>query len=135
MGDRMGHGMRGHAGMGGGLLMWADKLELTDQQQEQLKKMQYTFQMEQIDREADMKKAGATLRMLMHDDGAAESEVLKAIDNVSDLRADLKKKQYLHRKQMMGILTPEQIEKIKELRPGPDVQRDGDTKGRRGFGR
>lgn len=135
MGHPRGHGMRGHEGMGGGLLMWADKLELTDKQQQQLRELQHTFQMEQIDREAGMKKAGATLRMLMHDDDAAEGDVLKAIDNVTDLRAEMKKQQYLHRKQMMAVLTPAQIEKIKELRPGPNVERDRDTKGRRGFGR
>lgn len=135
MGNRMGPGMRGHPGMGGGLLKWADKLELTDKQQEQFKKMQHAFQMEKIDREAELKKAAVTLKMLMHDDGAADSDVMKAIDDAARLRADMKKKQYLHHKEMMGILTSEQIEKMKELRLGSNVQPDRDAKGRRGFGR
>ena len=134
-GDRMGPGMRGHRGLGGGLLGWADELELTDQQQEQLKKLQHDFQMARIDREAEMKKAAANARMLMHDDNAAKDDVLKAIDKVSSLRAEMKKQQYLHHQDVKNVLTSEQIDKLKELRPRSDVKPNRDAKGRRGFGR
>lgn len=123
-------GPGGHPGMGprhdGGfmLMRFADELELTDAQKDQLKELRTNFQMERIDQQAEMKKARLTLQNLRTDDNASEREVFAAIDKLSDLRASMQKMAYTHHQQMKDILTEEQQDKLEELR-----------KDRRGFGR
>ena len=104
-GDRIGH-----------LLMIGDKIGLTDQQRDQFKQMKFDFQMQQIDRRAELKKAQLQLRTLMHDTDAVERDVMRMIDDVSQLKAEMQKMRYSHRQQIHGILTDEQVAKLKELR-------------------
>ncbi len=112
-----GRGGKGRRGGGiGRLLMMGDKIDLTDAQRDQLKTMQTEFQLEQIDRKAEMQKANLKLRTLKRDPDAAEGDVMRAIDATSGLKADMQKIQYKHRKQIQAVLTDEQIGKLKELR-------------------
>ena len=98
------------------LLMLADELGLNEQQREQFKKMQVDFRMQMIDREAEVEKAELRLRTMMTDENAVEVEVGRAIDDVARLRADVQKLRYGHRKQMRGVLTDEQFEKLQKMR-------------------
>jgi Spy/CpxP family protein refolding chaperone len=113
------HGGRGMKGDGMGMkgfLAFADEIELTDDQEKQLEALQLKFQMERIDRQAELKKARVELRSLMRDDDAAESAVLRQIDVVGDLRTDMQKMQFSHRNEMKAVLTEDQINKLEELR-------------------
>jgi len=134
MGQRH-HGMycdqpgRGDRGPGiGRLLMAADEIGLTDEQEDQLEQLQVDFKMEQIDRKAEMQKARVQLRTLMRDDNAVERDVFRMIDDLSRMKADMQKMRYTHRLQIHSILTEEQIEKMKELRR----ERRGDGQGMKG---
>jgi len=109
----------GHHGDGlgvGMLLKMGDEINLTDKQRENLEKMQVEFQMQRIDHKAEVEKAELRLRTLMHDEDAAEGEVLRGIDEVTRLKAEMQKKRYMHRKQIRQLLTDEQFDKLKELR-------------------
>jgi Spy/CpxP family protein refolding chaperone len=119
-------GMRGHDGMGRmgfrdgmgvrALLRHADDINLTDQQQADLKQMAEDFKLEQIDRKAALEKAEVKLRSLMQDDKSTESEVLTQIDQVTKLKGEMQKMRYQHRQRVKSLLTEEQQTKLKELR-------------------
>ncbi len=115
MGHFGGPGMRG--GMGAAMFLeLADKLELTDQQIAQLKKMQEDFQLHQVDSRAQLEKAEIKLRSLMADDKSSEKDVLTGIDIVAGLRADLAKDRFTHLRQCRSVLTDKQLETLKQLR-------------------
>ncbi len=117
------HGFRGHRGgrgmKGGGMgafMAFADELELTDGQKDELQTMRLKFQKEKIDQKAELKKAQVDLKALMRDGDASESAVLSQIDAVGDLKTDMRKMQYTHRNEMKAVLTEDQQNKIEELR-------------------
>jgi Spy/CpxP family protein refolding chaperone len=122
----MGQGrhMKGRGGRGfgddqpqlGRILMMADELGLSEQQRGQLRQMQTDFRMQMIDREAEVEKAEINLRSLMMDKDAPEVDVDRAIDNVARFRADVQKLRYSHRKQMRGVLTADQLNKLQKMR-------------------
>ena len=110
---------RGQMGDGPGLqriLEMADKLELTDAQRAKLKQMHETFQLERIDRRANLQKAEVRMRGLMRDDKTPVAEINKAIDEVSVLKADLAKMQFRHRAEMKSVLNDKQQQMLKDTR-------------------
>jgi Spy/CpxP family protein refolding chaperone len=112
-----GHGM-GMKGDGLGvkrILAVGDEINLTDEQEQRLEQMMDEFQLERIDKQAEIKKARLSLQTMMRDE-ASESDVLQGIDNVSRLSADMHKMKYQHHQQVKSVLTQEQIDKLKELR-------------------
>ena len=112
------HGMGMHKRDGAGLRMilaHGDEIGLTDQQREQLEKMQFDFQTQRVDQKASLEKAEIKLRTLMRDE-ADEAQVMAAIDNVSKLKADMQKMRYKHRMEAKSVLTEDQATKLKELR-------------------
>ncbi|MEW5794906.1 MAG: Spy/CpxP family protein refolding chaperone [Candidatus Zixiibacteriota bacterium] len=113
-----------HPGIGH-LIGLADELGLSEQQRDQLKKMQVEFRMQMIDREAEVEKAEIRLRTLMMDKNAPEAEVGRMIDDVARLRADVQKLKYGHHKQMRGVLTNEQFEKLQKMREERREERRG----------
>lgn len=139
-GMQCGPGMRGSCGMRGGrqgmrggqqgmrgmgrrgnmaglmLMRNAEKIGLTDQQIEQLKTMQEAHRLDMIDARASLEKAEVRVQSLMRDENAKDQEVLRAIDEVSQARAQIAKKRYLNREECMSLLTAEQQNKLKELR-------------------
>jgi Spy/CpxP family protein refolding chaperone len=110
-GDGGGHG----AGIGR-LLAMGDELGLTDDQRDKIESLMTDHKLTQIDRRAAMQKAKVQLHVLMRDDDASESAVLKQIDKLSDLRADMQKSKYTHRKSIHSVLTAEQLDKVKKLK-------------------
>ncbi len=116
-----------------GILAFADEIELTGDQKDQLEALHLRFQKERIDKQAELKKAHVDLGALKRDDDAAESAVLSQIDVVGDLRTDMHKMKYSHRNEMKSVLTEDQISKLKELRK---ARRQDCPKGHgKGFGR
>jgi len=131
--------MAGWRGMGqqvGGIsriLMIGDMIDLTDDQRDRLKAMQTEFQMNQIDRKAELQKAQVRLRNLQRDPDATEGDVFRAIDEVSRLKAEMQKTRYQHQLQIKSVLTDEQFDKLEELR---QTRREGmGQQGRRPMGR
>ena len=124
----------GHFGQGMfSLLRHAEMLELTDKQIEKIKEMKYNFNMERIDREAEIEKAQLKLNKMMRDE-ASESTIFAAIDENSSLRAEMRKMQYKHHEDVKNLLTDEQKEKIKELHKGSFVKK-GKNIGMKKFGK
>ncbi len=111
------------------LLRLGDELNLTDDQQTKLEDMMLKFQLEQVDKKAELKKEQIKLRTLMRDFDADEYAVSDGIDKVARLKADMKKMKYSNMKQARNILTDEQIDKLKTLR---NERRDKFQKGFQG---
>jgi len=146
----MGHGghgmMKGHGG--GMILMHADEIGLTDQQKADIGAKMEEFAMSRIDAEAELKKAKVKMRSLRHNDGS-DDQVFSMMDKISGLKLNLQKMQFKHRKAIENMLTDEQLDKLKELKPkfaagggrigdgnGPHGKRGGNFGGRhRGLGR
>lgn len=107
---------RGSAKQTGGvgmLLHHVDDFDLTEDQTEQLTRMQLDFELEKVDLEAALRKAKIRWRALIRDIDAAEQEVMAAIDNVSACEANLRKMRFNHLKVARGILNPEQQTALK----------------------
>jgi Spy/CpxP family protein refolding chaperone len=136
--DGKGHGgnrgPEGKMGMGRPgvqkLLHLAEEIELTEKQRTELKGMLIEFQVEKIDLEGEVKKAHVQLKALMIEDDAGDNAVLRAIDEVSRMEAELKKMRYLHHKAAQAVLTETQIDKLKSLRLERIGERRGDRHGR-----
>jgi Spy/CpxP family protein refolding chaperone len=97
-------------------MLVADEIGLTDAQKDELEQLRTDFQLAQIDRRAELRKAEVKLRDLMNDDDASAAVVNRAIDEVAALKAELQKARYAHRQQVESILTAEQLEKLEQLR-------------------
>lgn len=118
----------------GKLLHLADKLELTEQQIDEIKGKMEKNGFDRIDRQADLKKARLALRHLKMND-ADDKKILAAIDKVGKLQTEMKKQRFMHRSEMQSILTETQQDKLKELKNqfGRDCKPGG--KGFRGHGK
>jgi Spy/CpxP family protein refolding chaperone len=112
-----GQGRRGHGDRGPECILGMVKeLELTDQQVAQIKKLRSDFELQQVDRHAEMQKAQIRLRELKNEPKSAESDVLAQIEKVGQLRIQNQKAMYSHHRAMQNVLTEEQRTKLKELR-------------------
>jgi len=98
------------------ILAHGDEINLTDQQREKLEKMAVDFKLAAVDQKAKLEKAQINLHAFMRDDGVAESTVMAAIDEVSDLKAEMQKMRYRHFQQAKSVLTAEQIDQLKDMR-------------------
>lgn len=114
----------GHSGGQGmfSILRHAEMLDLTDSQIDKMKEMKYNFKLTQVDQKAAIEKAQLKLGKMKRDE-VSEKKVFAGIDNVSNLKAEMKKKMYKHHADMKNLLTDEQKEKIKELRKGSSVKK------------
>ncbi|UCE25083.1 MAG: Spy/CpxP family protein refolding chaperone [Candidatus Zixiibacteriota bacterium] len=110
----IGHGMRGDAPGIKRILAMGDEINLTDQQRDQLENMMDEFRMEHVDRKAELQKAQIKLKALMRDE-ADEGEVNAAIDEVSELKAQMQKMRYANHQKAKSVLTQDQIDKLKQL--------------------
>ena len=119
LGERRFMGKRQHQGMGQPMLLChADELDLTEKQISQIKELSTQFQLDKVDKKAELKKAQIMQKALMHDEDANERAVFSGIDEIAMLKADLKKMMYSHHQAVKNILTDEQKDKLKELRKG-----------------
>ncbi len=126
---------RGGRGMGM-LLAHAEELGLTDQQVSALEDMRSEFQLAQVDRKAELKKAEIKLKDLMRDE-APQSQILSQMDKIGVMKTEMKKVQYQHREAVKNVLTAEQQEKMKDFRKdfGKRSRGNGSGPGNRGQGR
>ncbi len=118
-----------------GILRHADEINLTGSQREQLEQIMVDHQMARVETEATVKKAQIRVRSLMWDKDAAESEVMRAIDEAARVKADRAKQMYQHRKQVMTVLTEAQFEQLEQIREEwREDRRESRGKGSKGDG-
>jgi Spy/CpxP family protein refolding chaperone len=89
--------------------MMFDKLNLTDQQQEQLQNLMFQHQKEMITKKANLKIAELELREIMMKSQVDENAALKQNDKVSSLEAEISKLTLQHQFAMRKILTADQL--------------------------
>jgi Spy/CpxP family protein refolding chaperone len=93
------------------------KLHLNDDQVQKLNKIAHDSQIHEIDLRADLEKQDAILRFQMEADSPDEAQVVAQIDKVTQARAKLEKS---HMEMLLAtrrVLTTEQAQKLRELRP------------------
>ena len=119
-----GQGMR----MGGPARMKAE-LGLTDEQEAQLRKLHLDQRKAQIRRRADLQVARMDLQELLAAKTVDDKAIAVKVKEITDLSAGGLKAHVDSQLALRKVLTPEQLEKMKQLhnRPGPPQMR-----GRRG---
>jgi len=126
--DQRESGRRGSAKQVGGvgmLLHHADDFGLTDNQLDQLSELMVEFELEKVDLQAALQKAKINWRALVRNIDAAEPDVMKAIDNVAQAEADLRKMRYRHLKAARGVLQPEQRDNLRTFHLKQSRQKAG----------
>ncbi|MEW5923399.1 MAG: hypothetical protein AB1746_05375 [Candidatus Zixiibacteriota bacterium] len=114
--DGRGMGHFGDQFFGPGMLMRvADEIGLDDAQKTKIASMSEQFGLERIDKEAALDKAELELKH-MRMNGASDSEILAQMDKVGKLGTEMQKMAFTHHQAMKGVLTADQVTKLKELR-------------------
>ena len=93
------------------------KLLITDDQIRKLEKIAQDHRLQEIDLRADLEKQDAVLRFQMEADQPDEAQLLAQIDKVTQARARLEKSHVEMLLATRRILTPEQAQKLRDLRP------------------
>ena len=94
-----------------------DFLQLTAEQESKLKDMQKTRQEEQKAFRGQMQKLRGELAPLLKDPKADQNKINGLVDQIAKLGADRTKKVLANRNPLQKILTPEQLEKMKNAPP------------------
>src|SRR5438552_8923675 len=114
-GDRMPMGMMG---------MWwkspevAQKIGLTDDQQQRIDKTFQDFRLQLIDLHANLEKQEAMLQPLVDADQPDEARVMAQVDKVTQARAALERSNAQMMLAIRRVLSPEQWKKLQERTPG-----------------
>jgi hypothetical protein len=130
--DQRETGRRGSAKQVGGVGMLLHHVEdfgLNDNQVVQLSKLQLGFELEKVDLQAALQKAKISWRALVRDVDAAEKDVMKAIDNVAQCEANLRKMRYNHLKTARGVLQPKQRDNLRTFHLKQSRQKVGGGNG------
>jgi len=93
------------------------KLHVSDDQIRKLDKIAQDHQIQEIDLRSDLEKQYAVLRFQMEADPPDEAQLLAQIDRVTQARAKLEKAQVEMLLATRRVLTPEQGQKLRDLRP------------------
>ena len=94
-----------------------DFLQLTTEQEAKLKDMQKARQEEQKAFRGQMQKLRGELAPLLKDPKADQNKINGLVDQIAKLGADRTKKVLANRNPLQKILTPEQLEKMKNAPP------------------
>jgi len=92
-----------------------DRLNLTEQQKQQLKDLRFQSSKEKIQRQADLKVARLEYRQLMSEDLPDRSQVMSKLDQISQLQSNLRKHQVDSRLSARELFTPEQRSKLRNI--------------------
>jgi Spy/CpxP family protein refolding chaperone len=93
-----------------------DKLDLTDEQSNSLKDIQYNFQKTVIGLRADMQSSRLELRHLMMQDKPDQKAIVNLVDKIGETQKKLLKQQIDRKLAMKAILTPDQFKKFMQMR-------------------
>ena len=105
-----------------------DFLKLTPEQEAKLKDMQKARQDEQKAFRDEMQKLRGELNPLLKDPKADQNKINSLVDQIAKLGADRTKKVLANRNPLQKILTPEQLDKLKNAPPrllGPGLMMRG----------
>lgn len=86
-----------------------EELDLSKQQQSQLRELQLQFRKEMIPLRANLRVQMLELQEMIRK-GAPQNDINRKIDEIGRLRADVQKKSVAHRLAMRNVLTEEQRE-------------------------
>ena len=113
-----------------------EALNPTSEQREKLKTMRLGHQKKMAQLRADLKVAELDLRAVMDVDAPTGTRVKAAVAKVNEARSRILEHRVGHRIASRGLLTPEQREKIKELKMDRPFRGKGHWRGRgrRGMG-
>jgi Spy/CpxP family protein refolding chaperone len=95
------------------------KLHVSSDQVQKLEKIVQDQQTQEIDLRADLEKQYAILRFQMETDPPDEAQVLTQIDKVAQTRARLEKSQVERLLAVRRVLTADQAQKLRDLKPQP----------------
>jgi Spy/CpxP family protein refolding chaperone len=107
------------------------KLNLTEEQQAQIRKLRVDFQKKEIQNEAKIKLARLDLGQMVQADKPDRSSIEKAIRDISSLQTDTKIARVDQMLAIRNILTPDQLKTWKEQR----MNRRAMMRGRMGMNR
>jgi Spy/CpxP family protein refolding chaperone len=116
------------APMGGPMAMM-QKLNLTEQQQAQIRKLHVDFQKKQIQNQAKIKLARLDLSQMLQADKPDRPAIEKIIRDISSLETDTKLARVDQMLAIRNVLTPDQLKTWKEQR----MNRRGMMRGRMGM--
>jgi Spy/CpxP family protein refolding chaperone len=115
-GPPRGSGMRGGMGMRGNWGMMASQLDLTDAQREKIRGIMETQMRRGIQERADLQIAALDLGKLMRADTPNRGEIDAQVDKMARMRASLSKERIGAMLDSRAVLTPEQRDKLKQMR-------------------
>lgn len=101
---------------GDGYQLLKDYLKITPEQEKKLEELRKARLDEAKAHQENMARLRDEFRKLMADPKADEKKLNNLIDEMSRLRAERMKAMLKHRKEWEKILTPEQLQKLEELR-------------------
>ena len=107
-----GHGMRGEWWKNSEL---AQKLQLTDQQKQQLDKVFFDHRMKLIDFQADLEKQDLKLQTLLDEDTPNESQVGTQVDQELAAKSKLEREFTMMNLDLRKVLTVDQWRKLKDM--------------------
>lgn len=93
-----------------------DRLDLSDDQRETIKEMRVAHRQQAVLRRGEMASLRAQLQAELMNDDLNESKVRSLSKQISDLRSEADAARLDHRLAMRKVLTPEQREKLQEMR-------------------
>ena len=102
-----------------------EALDLSSEQKTKLKSLRADGQKEIAQLQADVKIARIELGEAMHEPTIKQADVNKAVDKLNTARSKMTTIRVNNMVEMSKILTPEQREKMKEMRPAGRGRRGG----------
>ena len=109
------HGMMG-VGRACGIMQHADKLDLTAQQKDKIKKIHFEAKKQAIKLKAEIELAQLEVKHMMMADTPKENEILKAVDKLGQLKTKMKMAKIQKKFEVRQVLTKEQLAKWKEMK-------------------
>jgi len=100
-----------------------EELELTREQEEQIRDAMRAFRRDEIRRDADIEVAELELDELMEDADADLTAVEARMRELADLRVDARMAELRHERAVEAVLTAEQLDELEELGPFPALLR------------
>ena len=125
------HGDRGHSTMGKRL----EALDLTAEQKGKLKSLRADGQKAMVQLQADVKIARVELREVMRQATTKQTDINKALGKLNQAQSKMTTARVNQMVKMKSVLTPEQFEKMEEMRHGRREMRGRGMMHRRGMGR
>jgi Spy/CpxP family protein refolding chaperone len=134
MGRGMMKGCCGDDGMGPGMgmccnLLDCKELNLTKEQVQKIKDINFAHKNAMIDLKAALEKAQLRMGQQMRDDSPDKAKALAAVKEVSAAKAQMAEARITHMFNLRGVLTTEQLEKVKACRDGGMCGGKGEAKG------